>query len=104
MSKTPPPKAETEETPAYSDCDTIIVMRDEEPLGVLPRSDRARALFMRWGMEEDCDGIAAPYDPDDLFRSVPANWTCRVFELVEIPYRDYLLQDIPLPQPRIVLQ
>ena len=96
MSKPPPPKAEPEET-----CDTLILMRGAEPVAIIPQSDRARALFMRWGMEADCDGIAAPYDPNDLFESVPANWMCHVGEVAE---RDYLIQDIPLPQPRIVLQ
>lgn len=96
MSKPPPHKAATKEV-----CDTVLLMRQAEPVAVIPHSNRARSLFMRWGMEADCDGIAAPYDPADLFDSVPANWTCRVDEVAE---RDYLIQDIPLPQPRIVLQ
>ena len=80
--------------------DIVFVMLDGVPMAVIPKSNRAKSLFIRWGMEEGSDGIAAPYDPTDIIDSVPSNWTA----VVEPPEPGmYILNKVPLPQPLMVV-
>ena len=81
--------------------DSEIVMVKGRPIAILPISDRCKGLFLRWGMEADCDGIAPPDSPMDLISSMPGNWLCGVRQVEEGDV--FVLQEITLPQPLMVL-
>jgi hypothetical protein len=78
----------------------LVTTDDGLPVALIPLSDRAKALFVRWGMKEMCIGIVPPWTPEDFFDSCPGNW---VMKKIEPPSEAFLLQEITLPQPRIVL-
>lgn len=80
--------------------DIIIVFHDTVPVVVVPSSDRAKALFIRWGMEESCLGINPPDKPEDLMESIPNNWTVRMSTPEEGVHK---LTQITLPQPLVVV-
>ena len=89
-----------EEMSYLAGLDAAIVMCDVDPLAIVPISDRCRALFPQWGMEEGCDGIAPPDDAMDFINSMPMHWLCGM----SAPTKErYILQEITLPQPLIVV-
>ena len=67
---------------------------------VVPVSERAKKLFMYWGMEDGYDGVYAPDNPMDLVNSFPRNW---VLDVMELEDREYKVVEVPLPQPLMVL-
>ena len=80
--------------------DVYLVWDENGPQAAVPASDRAKALFIRWGMPENADGIEPPHDALDLVESMPNDWTIGMGEPVK---EDYLIAEVPLPQPRLVL-
>lgn len=88
------PKYEAEET-----TDILLVMTDV-PVAVVPVSERAKQLFVRWGMPESCQGIAPPDHPQDLIESIPFNWILEGCNLQEGLHK---LAQITLPQPLVVV-
>jgi hypothetical protein len=80
--------------------DALIVWTLEGPMAVVPLSDRAKALFIRWGMEPEDDGIVPPDDAADLIESIPNNWIVGMGEPLK---EQYILAEIPLPQPLIMV-
>jgi hypothetical protein len=84
----------------FLETDIMLGFANGLPLYVRPVSDRCRALFIRWGMEEDMFGILPPTNAEDLISSVPRDWVC---EMCVVEEGDFLLQEIPLPQPLVVL-
>jgi hypothetical protein len=78
----------------------IVFDTDDHPIMILPLSQRAKALFYRWGMDADADGIHPPENAMDLIDSVPRHWISSNYS----PEKDfYVVQEVPLPQPRIVV-
>lgn len=88
-------------TPSSDDLDVSMVMAGLGlPLAVVPISDRAKALFIRWGMHPEDEGITPPIDPSHLFESIPADWRANI---VDAEDGEIKLTEVPLPQPRIVV-
>lgn len=81
--------------------DYYIMWEKGMPALVRASSKRAKLLFMQWGVEDDVDGIAPPDNPMDLMDSIPMNWICGMESAEE--NKVYTVQEIPLPQPRVVL-
>jgi len=71
-----------------------------EPVVVVAESDRARVLFMQWGVPEEADGILPPEHPNSLTASLPSNWTVMTRMADKA---SYACAEITLPQPRAVL-
>ncbi len=86
----------------YTSSDTVdvIIVFEDMPYAIVPNSERAKKLFMRWGMEEGLTGIAPPNDAMDLIRSMPQNWVC---EMQELANGAHLIKEVPLPQPILVV-
>ena len=86
--------------------DVHLLMVDGLPFAIIPISERASALFNRWGWEEEseegivCAGIEPPEDPTYLINSFPSNWTMSTGKPKE---GAHCLQVVPLPQPLVVL-
>lgn len=82
--------------------DCVMVFSDGQPLFIRANSDRAKTLFMQWGVQEEVDGIDPPAEPTDFMDSIPNNWIVGV-ETEEDPQAEYLVQEIALPQARLML-
>lgn len=80
--------------------DVMVVIHENLPVLIVPTSPRARALFIRWGMEKDCTGIAPPDSPMDLIASVPGNW---IMKSAPIQEGAHTVARITLPQPLLVV-
>lgn len=95
---------------SLDDTDVIMLFADQ-PIIIVPVSERATALFYRWGMEHDDFGIAPPDDPTDLLDSMPNNWMVkggRVDEFINVdslppPEDPIKFTDVHLPQPLLVV-
>lgn len=83
------------------DADIAIVIIETALVACLvPLTERAHSLFVRWGMSEDCIGISPPESVLDLTGSVPRNW---VIGLTPILVGAHIIAEVPLPQDRIVV-
>ena len=82
--------------------DCVMVWSDGQPLFIRANSDRAKTLFMRWGVSDEVVGIEPPASPTDFTDSIPGSWILGM-ETEENPQAEYLVQEIPLPQPRLML-
>lgn len=80
--------------------DLYLIWEGGHPMIVIPQSERAKSLFIRWGMPEKADGITPPADAFDLMTSIPNDW---VMGMKEATKDTYTMVDIPLPQPMLVL-
>jgi len=87
--------------------DILVVMNEGYPVAVLPETDRARSLFIYWGMLDQhegrkLDGIRPPLSAMDLFNSIPKHWLTGVRPAEEI--EEFYLQEVTLPQALPVVQ
>jgi hypothetical protein len=80
--------------------DCVIVWDDGLPLCIRAESQRAKDLFAAWGVEAAVDGIGPPDDAMAFITSVPAHWTCGMEPMQKESYK---VQEIPLPQPKMVV-
>ena len=80
--------------------DVMLVWKGGGPIVIMPVSERAKSLFIRWGMNPEADGIHPPPHAMDLMDSVPEDW---ILAMEEADRKEYKVDDIPLPQPRLVL-
>lgn len=81
--------------------DMLVVTSEEDgddftPALLVPTSDRAKALLMRWGMDDWMTGIRPPQDAFDFFHYVPGDWTCGT---CHIRFGAHIVQEITLPPP-----
>ena len=83
------------------EADVGICFQGLMPTAVFPISPRALKLFHQWGMDEECDGIEPPNDTMDLINSFPKHWLVTTDYIPE--KEEVLLQEVPLPQPRLVV-
>lgn len=81
--------------------DVALMWDDRGPFAVIPQSDRAKALFIQWGMDETSDGIQPPEDANDFMISIPEEWIVGMGQPEE--ERGYKIQEIALPQPKPML-
>jgi len=82
--------------------DCVMVWGNGWPLFIRANSDRAKTLFMQWGVSEEVAGIEPPAKPTDFTDSLPDNWTLSM-EVEKDPQVEYLIQEIALPQPRLMV-
>ena len=80
----------------------MVFWTDGKPLLIKAKSNRAKALFMQWGVAEEVEGIDPPEKPNDFTESIPRNWvvSAAVVSNTEVAY---VVQEISLPQPRLML-
>ena len=83
------------------DC-VMVFSGGGQPLFIRANSDRAKALFMQWGVSDEVAGIDPPAKPTDFTESIPDNWIVGV-DTEEDPQAEYLVQEIALPQARLML-
>ncbi len=83
--------------------DCAMVWANDYPIMIKAVSERAKTLFMQWGVAPEADGIDPPDEPEHFIKSLPGNWIVGMVT-EENPEKEFLVQEVPLPQPRIVLQ
>jgi len=84
--------------------DCVVMYIEGTPLFVKAKSERAKTLFTMWGVGDEVVGIRVPDDPMDLVMSMPKHWIMAVENLEPRAGGEmFLIQEIPLPQPRLVL-
>jgi len=87
-----------------TDADIALILHEDEddmPPVMLPVSDRARTLFITWGMEEKgVSGIIINFAPDDMVEICPKEWK---MVLADIGDGDYIFQEITLPDLPVVV-
>lgn len=79
----------------HETADIAMVFHDGDPMVISACSDRAKALFKEWGVDDDVSGIHPPENALDFISSVPSDWTITKVPPIEGPH---LVQEIPLPQ------
>lgn len=94
------PDYRSEALERHPEADFTIVFCDAVPVLIVPVSERARALAVRWGMPKDVTGIAPPPAYNDFGKSVPENWSICYSDMLDGPHS---VAHIPLPQDRTVL-
>lgn len=64
------------------------------PAAVVPVTDRARKLFISWGMSDTAVGIVPPFDPSTLTTELPGDFLVGIHRMKPDFYE---LSKIPLP-------
>jgi len=98
MSNEQPMKIEPGSSAPMTD---VMILWAEEPVAIIPISDQAKELFLRWGWNSSADGILPPPSPIYFADSVPGTWTISMRQMED--GEEVKILEVPLPQPRVVV-